>query len=328
MGPEVLAMGRVAVDFYPAEIGVRLEDVPTFCKMLGGGAANVAVAIARLGHSTGLISKVGDDSFGVYVRRTLEDFGVDSARIGVHPALRTPVVFCQVFPPDDFLTLFYRQPTAPDMTLTVDEVVLDDVVSVPLLWTTGTGLSAEPSRTATLAALRARACRRFTVHDLDYRSEFWVSEEDAGRLGRTAAALATVVVGAEREAALLVGKRPPSDLAHALLDLGPELAVIKLGDRGALAATAEETVVVSPIEVDVVDGLGAGDAFGAALCHGLLSRWSLERTIRFANASGALVASRLGCAEVMPTEGEVEAVLSTPRRSRVALAQHSSKRPN
>ena len=306
---DVLTIGRVGVDLYPEQLGVSLADVQTFRKMLGGSATNVAVAAARYGRASGVITKVGDDPFGPYVRRALEEFGVDASRVGTHPTLRTPVVFCEIFPPDDFPLLFYREPKAPDMTIARDELDLDEIAAVPLFWTTGTGLSDEPSRTATLAALEARGDRPITVHDLDFRPMFWSSEEEAGRLGRMAVAHATVVVGGRTEAIPLIGDRPASDTARALLDLGADLAIVKLGPDGVLGATQSEEIVVPPIPVEVVNGLGAGDAFGGALCHGLLAGWSLERMLRFANAAGALVASRLGCADDMPTAREVEEVL-------------------
>jgi 5-dehydro-2-deoxygluconokinase len=302
-------MGRIGVDLYPEQIGVELPDVRTFRKMLGGSATNVAVAAARLGRRAGVITRVGDDPFGVYARRAMEEFGVDSSRVGTHPTLRTPIVFCEILPPDRFPILFYREPTAPDMTLEERDLDLDEIASVPLFWTTGTGLSAEPSRTTTLAALAARKGRAITVHDLDYRPVFWSSEEDAGRWGREAATRATVVVGGRDEAVPLVGKHSPSETAKALLGLGVDMAVVKLGHEGVLAATRDDQVVVPPIAVDVVNGLGAGDAFGGALCHGLLGGWDFERTIRFANAAGALVASRLGCADDMPSAAEVEELL-------------------
>jgi 5-dehydro-2-deoxygluconokinase len=195
------------------------------------------------------------------------------------------------------------------MTLELAELDLETIETVPLFWTTGTGLSAEPSRTATLAALAARGRRAITVHDLDYRPVFWSSADDAGRYGRDAVALATVAVGGLVEAVPLVGERSRADTARALLDLGAELAVVKLGPEGVLAATNDEQVVVPPVEVEVVNGLGAGDAFGGALCHGLLAGWALEQVIRFANAAGAIVASRLGCADDMPSEDEVLALL-------------------
>ncbi|HEX6701155.1 MAG TPA: 5-dehydro-2-deoxygluconokinase [Gaiellaceae bacterium] len=307
MTPEVLTMGRIGVDLYPEQSGVHLEDVQTFRKMLGGSATNVAVAAARLGRRAAVITKVGDDAFGRYARRALGEFGVDASRVGMDPKHRTPIVFCEIFPPDDFPLLFYREPKAPDLELGPDDVDLGEIRAVPLFWTTGTGLSEEPSRSTTLAALEARARKPFTVHDLDYRPMFWQSEREAREWGLRALDSATVAVGNLTEAAVVVGERPPDETARALLDLGPDLAVVKLGPEGVLGATRDEEVALPAVPVDVVNGLGAGDAFGGALCHGLLSGWPLRRTLGFANAAGAIVAGRLGCADAMPTLDEVEA---------------------
>jgi 5-dehydro-2-deoxygluconokinase len=302
--PEVLTVGRVSVDLYPEQIGVPLAQVRTFRKMLGGSATNVAVAAARLGRRAAVVTMVGDDPFGDYVRLALDGFGVDASSVGTHPTLRTPLVFCEIFPPDRFPLLFYREPKAPDLEL--DEIPSE----AALFWTTGTGLSEEPSRSATLAALRRRERRAFTVHDLDYRAVFWVSAEQAGRWNREALAHATVVVGNTEEAAVALARElDAEDAARALLELGPELAVVKLGADGVVGVTRDEVVAVPAVEVEVVNGLGAGDAFGGALCHGLLAAWPLERTLRFANAAGAIVASRLGCADDMPTAAEVEELL-------------------
>ena len=300
-------MGRIGVDLYPEQSGVHLEDVTTFRKMLGGSATNVAVAAARLGRRAAVITKVGDDAFGRYARQALEGFGVDSSRVGTHPTLRTPIVFCEIFPPDNFPLLFYREPKAPDLELELGDVDLDEVRAVPLFWTTGTGLSEEPSRSTTLAALEARPEGAITVHDLDYRPMFWRSRDDAREWGLRALESATVAVGNLGEAAVVVGELPPDETARALLDLGLELAVVKLGPEGVLGATRDEEVVLPPVPVEVVNGLGAGDAFGGALCHGLLAGWPLRRTLAFANAAGAIVAGRLGCADAMPTLAEVEA---------------------
>jgi len=311
---EVITMGRVGVDLYPEQIGVPLAEVRTFAKSLGGSATNVAVATARLGHRSAVITKVGDDPFGPYVRQALAGFGVDPRWVGTDPdpGLRTPVVFCEIFPPDHFPLLFYRQPKAPDMNLTTDELDLEAVAAARLFWTTGTGLSDEPSRTATLAALAARpyGSGAITVHDLDHRPALWRDEAAAGPLARAALGHATVAVGNLSEVAVAVGPREPHDAAKALLDLGVDFAVVKLGPRGVLGMTRDATVRVPPVPVEVVCGLGAGDAFGGALCHGLLSGWDPERSLRFANAAGALVASRLACADAMPTVDEVEGALS------------------
>jgi 5-dehydro-2-deoxygluconokinase len=308
--PEVLTVGRVSVDLYPEQIGVPLGAVRTFRKLLGGSPTNVAVAAARLGRRAAVVTKVGEDGFGAYVREALSAFGVDGSRVGTDPELRTPLAFCEIHPPDHFPLLFYRQPTAPDLQLGRGDLDLHEVARVRVFWTTGTGLSEEPSRSATLEALRVRGRRPFTVHDLDYRAAFWDSPHEAGRWSREALAWATVAVGNLEEVAVALGREgAPDEAARAVLDLGPELAVVKLGPDGVLAATADELVVLPAVEVEVLNGLGAGDAFGGALCHGLLSGWELERIVSFANAAGALVATRLGCADEMPTEAEVEELL-------------------
>ena len=301
---DLITMGRVGVDLYPEQIGVSLAEVQTFAKSLGGSATNVAVAAARLGLRSAVITKVGDDPFGPYVRGALRGFGVDDAFVGTHPSLRTPVVFCEIHPPDDFPLLFYREPQAPDMTLSVDELDLDAVRAARVFWTTGTGLSAEPSRTATLAALEARD--GLTVHDLDHRPMFWSDPSEAGHWARAALKHATVAVGNRDEVAVAVRTRDPYAASSALLDLGVRIAVVKRGPEGVLARTRDELVEVEPVPVEVVNGLGAGDAFGGALVYGLLNEWPLERTIRLANAAGAYVAGQLACADAMPSLEDIE----------------------
>ncbi|HET7272790.1 MAG TPA: 5-dehydro-2-deoxygluconokinase [Rubrobacter sp.] len=308
MNPEVITMGRVSVDLYPEQIGVKLAEVETFAKSLGGSATNVAVAAARLGHPSAVITKVGDDGFGPYIRSALEGFGVDNRWVGTDPDFRTPLAFCEIHPPDDFPLLFYREPKAPDMNLTVEDLDFDAISAAPLFWMTGTGLSDEPSRTATLAALEQRPSG-ITVFDLDYRPMLWPSDEEAAHFYREALRHATVAVGNQSEVEVAVGTRDPFEASEALLDLGIELAIVKRGPDGVLARTADGVAEAPPIEVEVVNGLGAGDAFGGALCHALLSGWDAERTIRYANAAGAIVASRLACADDMPTREEVQELL-------------------
>jgi 5-dehydro-2-deoxygluconokinase len=307
---EVITMGRVGVDLYPEQIGATLAEVRTFAKSLGGSPTNVAVAAARLGRRSAVITKVGRDGFGEYVRRALADFGVDTTWVSTDPTLRTPIVFCEVHPPDRFPLLFYREPKAPDMNLVTADLDLAAVADAPLFWTTGTGLSDEPSRSATLAALDARRGREITVHDLDHRATFWRSGEDARRWAREALRRATVVVGNGDEVEMATGLRDPRTAAAALLELGPRLAIVKRGGEGAYARTAREEFSVPAIDIPVLNGLGAGDAFGGALCHGLLAGWPLARTLGLANAAGAIVASRLACADAMPTLDEIESVVA------------------
>ena len=302
---DVLTMGRVSVDLYPEQSGAALADVRSFAKSLGGSPTNVAVAAARLGRSSAVITRVGDDGFGPYVRRALRGFGVDDRFVGTDPELRTPIVFCELHPPDHFPLLFYRQPTAPDINLRLELLDLDAIQQARVFWTTGTGLSAEPSRTATLGALEARGRAGITIHDLDYRPSLWPEPDGAGAYQRCALRQATVAIGNLEEAAVAVGQGTPEVLARRLLNLGPELAIVKLGELGVVVAWGDETARVEPIRVDVVNGLGAGDAFGGAVCHGLLARWDPLRVVRFAAAAGAFVAARLACADAMPTAAEV-----------------------
>jgi 5-dehydro-2-deoxygluconokinase len=302
---ELITMGRIGVDLYPEQIGVPLAEVRTFRKMLGGTATNVAVAAARLGRRTAVITKVGDDPFGGYIRGALEEFGVDPRFVGTDPGLRTPLAFCEIHPPDDFPLLFYRQPSAPDLQLRSADLDTRAVRDAGIFWVTGTGLSIEPSRATTLEALTWRDGE--TIVDLDWRPMFWT--EEPGDYMRAAIERATVAVGNAEEAGVAVGEAEPLEMARRLLALGPRLAIVKLGPRGVLAAAGDEHWIVPPIPVEVVNGLGAGDAFGGALCHGLLSGWDVERIVRYANAAGAVVASRLGCADDMPTAADVEALL-------------------
>jgi 5-dehydro-2-deoxygluconokinase len=312
-GPEVLTMGRLGVDVYPQQIGVSLREVSTFAKFLGGSAANVAVAAARHGRRSALISRTGTDPFGEYLHDALRAFGVDDRQVTSVANLPTPVTFCEIFPPDDFPIYFYRLPKAPDLEIYPAELDLTAVRDAGVFWVTGTGLSAEPSLSATLHGLTERARRGFTVFDLDYRAVFWASREQARAQYQRVLPLVNVAVGNLDECETAVGTRDPRAAAAALHDAGVELAVVKQGPDGVLASRlapgGPEQVTVPPLLVEVVNGLGAGDAFGGALCHGLLAGWDLERIMSFANAAGAIVATRLACSEAMPTTAEVEAAL-------------------
>jgi 5-dehydro-2-deoxygluconokinase len=306
---EVLTMGRIGVDIYPLQVGVGLEDVSTFGKYLGGTATNVAVAAARYGRRSAVIAKTGPDPFGRFVHRALRGYGVDDRYVGVAPELPTPVTFCEIFPPDDFPLYFYRLPIAPDLTIEAGKLDLDAIRAAGVFWVTGTGLCTEPSRSATLAALAARGRRGITVLDLDYRPMFWPSREEAREWVGKALAHVTVAVGNRDECLTAVGTGEPAAAADALRAAGVALAVVKQGPDGVLAVDDGGAVQVPPVPVEVVNGLGAGDAFGGALCHGLLAGWDLHRTIAFANAAGALVAGQLACSDAMPTEPEVLAKL-------------------
>ncbi len=308
---DLLAMGRVGVDIYPQQPG-PFAGVATFEKSIGGTATNVAVAAARLGRRVALVTKVGDDAFGAYIRQKLAAFGVDGRYVGTDAGLPTPVVFCELDPPEDPRLIFYRYPKAPDMEVAPADLDLDAIRASRIFWVTGTGLSDQPHRSALLAGLAARGRTGWTVFDLDWRPMFWTDRSHAKELYGRALAGVTVAIGNRDEVDVAVGTRDPEVAARRLLDAGVELAIVKLGADGVLVATAGRTAIVPPVPVTVVCGLGAGDAFGGALCHRLLAGDDPAEAVRFANAAGAIVASRLLCADAMPTEAEVAAILQAP----------------
>jgi 5-dehydro-2-deoxygluconokinase len=306
---DLISIGRIGVDIYPLQSGVGLEDVTTFGKFLGGSPTNVAVAATRHGLRSAVITKVGQDALGRYLKRELSRLGVDNRFVGDVPELMTPVVFCEIFPPDDFPLYFYRKPTAPDMQITASDLDMDAIMDAGIFWLTVTGLSEEPSRSAHLAALEARKGKRHTVVDLDYRPMFWSSPEAAREQIDQIWGNVTIAVGNKEECLVAVGETEPERAADALLERGVEIAIVKQGPKGVLAKTKDEMIEVPPHPINVVNGLGAGDSFGGALCFGLNQGWDLKRILQFANVAGAIVASRLECSTAMPTTAEVDQVL-------------------
>ncbi|XRQ13639.1 5-dehydro-2-deoxygluconokinase [Actinomadura welshii] len=308
---DLITMGRVSVDVYPDQVGVPLEDVESFGRYLGGSPTNVAVAAARYGRRAAVVTRTGDDPFGRFVHKALKEYGVDDRFVTSVPGLPTPLAFCEIFPPDDFPLYFYRYPKAPDLEIHPHELDLDAIREARIMWATVTGLSQEPSRAATLIALSEHPGQ--TVIDLDYRPMLWADPSEAPHWAGLALEHASVAVGNLEECEVAVGEREPRAAAQAILSRGPELAIVKMGPDGVLAATASEVVEVPPVKVDVVNGLGAGDAFGGAVCHGLLAGWGLRRVIEFAGAAGAIVASRIACSAAMPAEDDVEELLEAAR---------------
>lgn len=306
---DVITIGRVGVDIYPLQVGVGLEDVTSFGKFLGGSATNVAVAAAKYGLKSAVITRTGNDPFGNYIHKELRRLGVSDEFVTPVDGLPTPVVFCEIFPPDDFPIYFYREPKAPDLVINQHELNLDAILHAKVYWSTVTGLSQEPSRTAHHVAWDARGRKDHTILDLDYRPMFWSSPELATEQVSRALEKVTIAIGNKEECQVAVGETEPIRAADALLERGLELAVVKQGPKGVLAKTRTETVEVPPYFVDVINGLGAGDSFGGAFCYGLLQEWPLERILKFANVAGAIVASRLECSTAMPSFEEVEEIL-------------------
>lgn len=309
---EVLTVGRVSVDIYARERGVSMTHVRTFEKSIGGTSTNVAVAASRLGHRVATYTRVGDDEFGAYVKYALEHtFGVDTRFVQTDPELKTPLAFAELNPPEEPNIIFYREPRAPDQNLSVDGVDLDVVRDVPVFWVPASRFAWEPSRSTVQELLAVRGRRAHTVLDLDWRPMFWDSPEAAAEQISPMLDHVSIAIGNRDECEIAVGTREPDEAADRLLERGLDAAIVKLGGDGVMVALPDGTRErIAPFPVEVVCGLGSGDAFGGAFCHGLLEGWDLVRTVRYGNAAGAIVAGRLMCADDMPTVAEIDEFLA------------------
>ena len=312
MSLEVLTVGRVSVDLYAQQVGVPMREVTTLQKSIGGTVTNVAVAAARLGRKAAVVTKVGDDQFGDYVRFALEHtFGVDVSYVGVDPELKTPLAFAELNPPEDPTIIFYREPRAPDLNIAVTDVDASVVRDVPIFWFPASRFADQRAGTTMRELLQIRDRRAHTIIDLDWRPMFWDSPEQASEAIGPILDQVTIAIGNKDECEIAVGTRDPNEAADRLLERGLEMAVMKLGADGVMIARADgPRVSVPPYLVDVVCGLGSGDAFGGAFCHGLLEGWDAETIIKWGNAAGAIVAGRLMCADDMPDLSDIESLLA------------------
>ena len=306
---DVLTIGRVGIDLYPLQSNLTLDKVEAFKKGIGGSPTNVAIAAARHGLRAAVITRTGIDPFGQFIKDELIRLGVsDEFVVGVK-GLNTPVVFAEIFPPDNFPLYYYREPIAPDLIIEPQELDLEAIRGAKIYWSTLTGLSEEPSRSAHHAAWNARAAGALTVLDLDYRPTLWESPAAASAQISKALEKVSIVIGNLEECKLATSESDPDRVANAFLDKGAEIAVVKMGPKGVLAKSRNETVIKLPHPIKVLNGLGAGDSFGGAFCYGLLEGWDLDRVITFANMAGAINASRSDCSTAMPTTQEVVSAL-------------------
>jgi 5-dehydro-2-deoxygluconokinase len=306
---DVLTVGRISVDLYCGQIGAGWLAARSFDRAVGGSPTNVAIAAARLGRQAAVVTRVGSDPFGAMALDELRGFGVDTRWVAAVPDTVTPLAFAALDPPADPQLHFRRDPPVPDLQLHPGEVPDPVVTGTRILWVSGGALSASPSRETVQGWLTARGRRGETILDLDYRPSFWSSREEAASVIGAAVGGATVAVGNREECAVAVGSDDPHEAADRLLARGVRLAIVKLGADGVLLAGSDERRLIAPAPIDVLCGLGAGDAFGGALCHGLLAGWPPERVVAFANAAGGIVASRLLCSAAMPRTDEVEELL-------------------
>src|SRR3989442_1338595 len=304
-GPEVVVMGRLSADIYPAQIRTPLREQRNYVRYVGGFAGNVSTGLARLEVRTAIVSKVGNDGHGEFIRDFLTSERVDTGWLRIDHTLNTPVVFCEIWPPDRFSLLFYRTPTCPDWELTTDDFDLEAVANVPILLTSGTGLAREKSRAAHMAALEQH--RHTAIFDLDYRPSFWSGAGAYQAAVRAALPRADIVVGNEDEVRAATGVEDPRQGIVSMQALGPRVLILKRGGEGAALFDDDRVVEVPPVRMEVVNGLGAGDAFLAAVAHGLLRGIGLETAVRRANRARAHVPSQNPGSEAMPYPKDVKA---------------------
>lgn len=302
---DVLAMGRCGIDLYSNDVGVPFEQIRSFAAYVGGCPTNVSVGTRRLGLRSALLTGVGDDPVGDFVLHFLRQEGVETRFIPRKPGRRTGAVVLGIEPPDRFPLVFYRE-NAADLALDLDDVLRAPVERSRVLFLTGTGLCADPSRTATLfAAERAAAAGTRVVVDLDYRASLWPDVRAYGVNVRALVRWAQVVVGNEEELQAATGEEAVEEAARVVLALGPQAVVAKLGARGSAVFTRDgRRVDAPPFPVEVYNVLGAGDAFASGFLYGWLRGWDWYRAARLGNACGAIVVTRHGCANFMPYEEE------------------------
>ncbi len=307
--PQAIVLGRLVTDLYPLQSEVPLEQVRTFERFTGGYGGNVGIGLARLGVATAVVSGVGDDGHGRAIVRDLVAEGVDSRWVVTHPTLRTALAFCELWPPNHFPLLAYRFPSCPDQELRETDLPPRDILTkAPIVYVSGSAFAQEPSRSTAFAALEARqgVDAIATILDLDWRPGYWTDPVPYPSLMLRASRLADTIIGSDSEFA--AASLTPPDVAAA----GARRVFVKHGPDGA-SLLAGGTVHDEPgVPVPVVNGLGAGDAFAAAVGAGLLQGLPPARLLQVGNAAGAIVATRLSCSSAMPTWPEIESMLADP----------------
>ena len=298
---DLITVGRISVDLFAEQINTSFSEPQTFHKSIGGSPTNVAVAAARLGHTSAIITKVGVDPLGQYVVKKLQEFGVNTDFVKVAESGLTPVVLASQDPPEDPKIVFHRQPSAPDTQLTLNDIDSQTLLAAKIFWVSACALSNGETAKSAVKWLEMRERRAESIIDLDYRPSFWPNVEAARVAAQEAISHCTIAIGNIAECQVALGISDPQTAADDLLNRGVRLAIVKMGGDGVLLATKEERIVIEPLSIKLVCGLGAGDAFGGALVHGLLSGWNLKQIGEFANAAGAYLASELMCSDAMPT---------------------------
>jgi 5-dehydro-2-deoxygluconokinase len=320
---DLISMGRACLDLYANEIGVPFAEIKNFAAYVGGCPANIVVGAQRLGLKTAMLAAVGDDPVADFVTKFLADEGVETKFMPRKPGSRTAAAAVAILPPDKFPLIYYRG-NAADIEVTIDDVLNAPIANGKVLLISGTGLSQEPSRSATIfAAEQAQAVRTKVFLDFDLRTDQWHDLRTFGVTIRSTLPVIDVAIGTEDEikAAMLrdvaqvsvvdsqvSGADVTGDLDTAIqtiLARGPEVLVIKRGQQGATVFVRDQRATDVPgFPVEIHNTMGAGDAFASGLIYGYVKGWDWYKAVRFGNATGAIIVTRHGCANFMAYEDE------------------------
>jgi fructokinase len=317
---DIVCLGEALIDMFPVEVGRKLVEVSAFQPKPGGAPANVAVAAARLGMQVAFIGKVGDDIFGHFLADVLQKEGVNISGLRFDPDHRTTMAIIAMPDENTAEFVFYRNPGA-DLMLRSDELERTLLETARVLHFGSLSLVDEPARSTTQCAVeQATAAGALISFDVNYRPSLWRSPDEALKRIRAILPQAHLLKINEVELKLLAGGGDLEDACLSLLDQGPELVVVTLGEQGSFFRTREASAFAAAFKVHTVDAIGCGDAFVAGLLSQLITgeSWrnhfnqvALLRTLRYANAVGALTALQRGVIPALPTAAQVEAFLST-----------------
>jgi len=318
-------MGRSSIDLYSNDIGSPFVNIDSFAAYVGGSPTNISVGATRLGAKAALLTAVGEDPVGDFLLNFLRKEGVPTEYIPRKAGMRSSCVLLGIEPPDRFPLQYYRDNCA-DINLTIDDVLAAPVTDCEVFQFAGTNLSLEPSRSATMfAAELARQSGARVVFDIDFRPDQWFDIRAFGVVARSVLPLVDVVIGTEDEInAATLSSVDQMELTHSqvsdarvtgdtlaaigsILDSGPDAVVETVGAQGArIHLRGGEIIEVPGFPVEIYNILGAGDAFGAGCLYGLVRDWGWYRSVRLGNACGAIVVTKHGCADFMPTLSEVD----------------------
>lgn len=303
---DILSMGRLAVDLYANEIGVTLANVQSFNVYAGGCPTNVAVGTRRLGLNVGMLSRIGTDGLSDGLIQFLQKEGIHTDYVVRDSDHLTGLAFLSILPPETFPLVYYR-PDPADLYLTLDDIAHAPIETSKVLFISGTGLSADPSRATTLASMeRAKAAGVTVALDLDLRKTLWKDLRTYGVNMRSACPLVDIIIGTEDEITSAADKGDVEAAVEVLIKMAGKAVAVKRGQAGSEIFTPDGQIHrAKPFKVEVLNVLGAGDAWASGFLFGYLNGWDWAKCARFGNATGAIIVTRHACANDMPFHADV-----------------------